>query len=114
MPVYMMRLYGAFFQVRSRFTGDQVFEVITEEVERVRLFKEFVKGLKVCVYVGICCLHECPIEGGFMIMTTLTYDLCYYSDGQRSSSLRIKCYGLPLVFFCVHVHVQNHVIWAVE
>ena len=34
-------------QVRPRFAKDPLFDTITEEVERVRLFKEFMKTVKV-------------------------------------------------------------------
>ena len=34
-------------QVRSQFVKDPAFEAFTEEVERVRVFKEFVKTIKV-------------------------------------------------------------------
>lgn len=42
-------------QVRSQFEQDPAFEAFTEEVERVRVFKEFVKTIKVCLICHIWC-----------------------------------------------------------
>ena len=38
-------------QVRSRFTEDPLFEAVSEEAERLRFFKDFVKALKVSVCI---------------------------------------------------------------
>ena len=43
----MIMLY---VQVRPRFCKDPLFDTITEEAERVRLFKEYIKTVK----VGMC------------------------------------------------------------
>ena len=50
----MIMLY---VQVRPRFCKDPLFDTITEEAERVRLFKEYIKtvkvGMCVCVFSDI-------------------------------------------------------------
>ena len=45
-----------YVQVRPRFFKDPLFDTITEEAERVRLFKEYMKTVKVgaCVCVCVC------------------------------------------------------------
>ena len=44
-----------YVQVRPRFCKDPLFDTITEEAERVRLFKEYIKTVKVgmCVFVFV-------------------------------------------------------------
>jgi len=45
---HLISLYWyVFMQVRPRFAKDPLFDTITEEVERMRLFKEFMKTVKV-------------------------------------------------------------------
>ena len=42
------------YQVRSRFEGESTFELIPEESERMRVFKEFLKLLKVLHHHCMC------------------------------------------------------------
>ena len=44
---FMFLLRRICIQVRSRFQDDQVYGTITEESERMRIFKEYIKGVKV-------------------------------------------------------------------
>ena len=49
-------------KVRDRFVGDASFEAIHEEVERMRIIKDFVKTLKVCmmkILLVICLSCDC-------------------------------------------------------
>ena len=49
-----------FAQVRSRFADDALFDTVSEEAERVRLFKEFIKTVKVRIYcVCVCVCVAC-------------------------------------------------------
>ena len=52
-----------YVQVRPRFCKVPLFDTITEEAERVRLFKEYMKTVKVCVCVCVC-LESLPNKEG--------------------------------------------------
>ena len=52
--------------MRSRFEGDSAFEQVTEEAERVRVFKDYIKSLKVydCTYI----LYNCTVYCDWSVM----------------------------------------------
>lgn len=49
LPSTSLHLSLPLFQVRLRLSADPVFDVVTEEAERVRIYKEYIKSLKVHV-----------------------------------------------------------------
>lgn len=63
-------------QVRSQFEKDPAFEAFTEEVERVRVFKEFVKTIKVCL---VCCMYMVLSES--CMNTRMEYHICSFNWG---------------------------------
>ena len=44
--------------MRSKFEGESAFDQITEEVERARIFKDFLKDLKVITYSLSSFIHN--------------------------------------------------------
>ena len=60
--LYMKEVYTC----TCRCTDQEAFEVATEESERVGIFKDYLKSIKVCVCVCACvracvcaCVHAC-------------------------------------------------------
>ena len=85
--------------MRERFTDQEAFEVVTEESERVRIFKDYLKSIKVCVCVGgsvdtCVCVCVPGWVGGHLVLLF-----------QGLTTSHDKIYALQLVSF---VHVSLH------